>query len=384
MLANTAAAAFRLFAGPSWLERRLGPAVARHGVDRVALAYPGWPRRDLLELLKETRSAYSNEYEPFTDFRPIPSHGRFVNVSPQGFRSGPRQQPWPPDPAVVNVFLFGGSTTFGIGLPDWQTISSYLGDRLAMAPDGRPVHVYNLARPAYYSRQERVLFERLVGQGVEPDVAVFIDGLNELYIWPQPLSSDVMHHALSATVTPSPPPTLASVLAATPLGRLGLSLREPSRPARPGKDASGAEPPSPERIVTDWLANQRLVEAAARSFGIRTLFVWQPIPCYGYDLRHHLFFGDWAVSHLRPERMKRTYEIFAERRPRSGGENAVLWLADIQADRRENLYVDELHYSAVLTDEIASRIARELLERGWLAPRTPPSRAEARTASQAR
>ena len=45
---------------------RLGRIVARHGFDRVALAYPGWRREDLRVLLEESALGFANEYEPFT------------------------------------------------------------------------------------------------------------------------------------------------------------------------------------------------------------------------------------------------------------------------------------------------------------------------------
>jgi hypothetical protein len=101
---------------------------------------------------------------------------------------------------------------------------------------------------------------------------------------------------------------------------------------------------------------------------VRTLFVWQPVPCYAYELEHHLFFGAWAASRLRPERMRRGYEILAgERSP--GRDDGFLWLADLQRTLPQNLYVDEMHYGPLLCDAIAARIADHLADRGWLTPR---------------
>src|SRR5262245_40303253 len=118
-------------------------------------------------------------YEPYTDAaeeRPV--RGRFVNIAAAGFRVGPDQGPWPPEPTYYNVFLFGGSTAFGYGLVDHDTVAAYLQGRLGTA-GGRPVRVYNFARCGYYSTQERILFERLVVAGQAPDAAVFLDGLND-------------------------------------------------------------------------------------------------------------------------------------------------------------------------------------------------------------
>jgi len=43
------------------------------------------------------------------------------------------------------------------------------------------VVVYNFGRAGYYSTQERILFEYFVAKGVKPDVAIFLDGLNDFF-----------------------------------------------------------------------------------------------------------------------------------------------------------------------------------------------------------
>ncbi len=48
----------------------------------------------------------------------------------------------------------------------------------------------------------------------------------------------------------------------------------------------------------------------------------------------------------------------------------VLWLADMQENARENLYVDSVHYTAAFSKEIAGRIC-EFIQNG--APGSRPS-----------
>src|SRR6185436_5392660 len=43
----------------------------------------------------------------------------------------------------------------------------------------REPRVYNFGRGAYYSSQERALFEKLLVGGTVPDGAIFLDGLND-------------------------------------------------------------------------------------------------------------------------------------------------------------------------------------------------------------
>ncbi len=120
----------------------------------------------------------NGEYEWPTQFKEAPFHGRYVNVDPSGFRASTPQGPWPPDPANFNIFLFGGSTTFGYGLSDDETLSSAI-QHLLSRTSARPVFAYNFGRGSYFSTQELMLYYRLLASGSVPQVVVFVDGLND-------------------------------------------------------------------------------------------------------------------------------------------------------------------------------------------------------------
>src|SRR5712692_403554 len=107
-----------------------------------------------------------------------PYAGRYVNVTESGFRLTKNQGPWLPDRTkYLTIFLFGGSTAFGYGLPDGETVASYLQEFFSSCCPSRPARIYNFARGGYFSSQERVLLEKLIVAGFIPDMAVFIDGL---------------------------------------------------------------------------------------------------------------------------------------------------------------------------------------------------------------
>jgi hypothetical protein len=348
-------------------QRRLGRIVARHGLDKVALAYPGWPREELVRLLDESASGFASEYEPFTEFRPRPRSGRYVNISEHGYRHVRNQGPWPPLPSNFNVYVFGGSTTFGFGVPDEEAIPSLVGDRLRDADCGRPLRVYNFGRHAYIAQQEAILFESLLLADRAPDAAVFVDGLNEFYIWPRPVTGDVMRAALVRSQQPAPP-RLAEWLDGLPVGRLARGLRArlvPSPP--PTAEQLARERPGPEAVIADWARSAQRVERLAKAYGVRTLFVWQPVPFYKYDLSQHLLLDSISQAFMIPARMRRGYELLDGERKRRDPVEHFLWLADIQEGRRENLYLTDMHYRPVLAEQIADRISAALRERGLLA-----------------
>ena len=292
----------------------------------LARIYPGWTRPDVARLLQETRGRRLG-YAPFAQFAEQPYQGRFVRVSEHGFRHTRAQGPWPMDPAALNIWVLGGSTTFGYGLADDETIPSFLHAALAAAVPNRPVRVYNFGQAYYYSSQELAFFYRLlIASGVGPQAAVFIDGINEHFA--EPFYSAALRELVRS------PYTAPYV-----------------RPEPHALDDG-------DRIAERWLANRSLITAWCREWEIRPLFVWQPSPEWQYDKRFHLF--DNAQGRGGPRFGASPHYAAMERRRDEAGE-AFLWLGDLQVGVEKPLYVDRLHYSAAFARRIAERIAERLL-----------------------
>jgi len=318
---------------------------------RLHKAYPGWREEDVRTLLLET--IREKEYEPFTGFREVPFRGRFVNIDPAGFRVSRNQAPWPPSPTAINVFVFGGSTAFGAALPDDETITSYLQEAATSRQASPPMAFYNFARPAYFSSQELVLFEQLVREGFVPQIAVFIDGLNDfIFANGEPLFTDRLRNFMAGQSD-------SGWLDNVPLFRAARSLTERwnrnNLQSGTREAASYDDPAVLQAAVDRWLANKKLIELIANGYGIRTVFVWQPVPTYKYDLHYHFFLHSKA-EFAAYGRSGYAYPLMENLRTRGKLGPDVLWLADLQQDKHENLYVDSIHYNAAFSKEIAAQI----------------------------
>ena len=112
--------------------------------------------------------------------------------------------------------------------------------------------------------------------------------------------------------------------------------------------------------INRYLKNKELIEAVSGSLGIKSIFVWQPVPTYHYDQRYHPFskggYGQNTYSQYGYIRMS---ELNDENLL---GDN-FLWCADIQKDRKEPLYIDQVHYSPAFTKQFAKAIVDLLIER---------------------
>jgi hypothetical protein len=93
------------------------------------------------------------------------------------------------------------------------------------------------------------------------------------------------------------------------------------------------------------LAYPRAVRLAAR-------------PGYGYDLAHHIMLNP-LYGLGGHERSRFGYLLMAARRGELGDD--VPWLADMQRDRTEPLYMDAVHDTAPFCDDIAAAIAERIV-----------------------
>lgn len=298
-------------------------------------------------------------YEQFVQLTERPFTGKYVNVNEHGFRFTPAQAPWPPDSANYNIFVIGGSTTFGYGVADGETIPAMLQGLLKDAGyAGRRVVVYNLGRGFFYSTVERILFEQLLQAGHRPNEVVFIDGLNDFYE-----SDGVFEYTAQLTQfmtsNPSSPEAATTVLKAfqaLPMGRAVSSvMRRASSPPREGGDTAAMQ-----ATIERYLWNKAAIELLADFHGIRTTFVFQPVPMFHYEAQYNPFAALELDDH---KNTAAGYSMMAEYVASHSMGNNFLWLADMQRDLRRPLYCDAVHYTAEFSREIAVAIA------GFLATR---------------
>tara|TARA_B100000963_G_scaffold303537_1_gene276793 strand:+ start:433 stop:1488 length:1056 start_codon:yes stop_codon:yes gene_type:complete len=125
---------------------------------------------DMIQLHSETWEAYERfTFVPFLGHSETKREGKFVNFDQKDGRKVLR-----PSNCSKNVIMYGGSTTFGYGVTDEQTIAQHLQNIL-----GEEYCVFNHGRAYYYSKQENNLFTLHIENNYKIDKAIFLDGINE-------------------------------------------------------------------------------------------------------------------------------------------------------------------------------------------------------------
>jgi hypothetical protein len=290
-------------------------------------------------------------YFPFVEYVEKPRQGKFVNVSEQGTRCHyPDRSLCTASGGPKEIWVFGGSTTFGYGAKDAETIPAYLSERFSA------YKVVNFGAASYYSTLERIRFENLLTQYPPPAAVVFIDGLNDFYYYQVPdktMVSDAYALILdkdSGSNSPSWAETLLASIKKQPLYRLfeekfGTSKRI---------DASVASPEQLRRAISRLNVNHEIIEAIGDTLGISVMNVIQPIPLYGIGHKTSkvpqalLNFGDHVNSGAAYELMFSSGQSSPYQRTRT------LNLANY--GNQEGMYVDTVHYSPKFNQSIADEI----------------------------
>lgn len=311
---------------------------------------PAWTPGDLNDLLTWTWSP-GWIHEPWVGFREKPRASRFVNVSADGVRATRGGATDLSNVPPNSVFVFGGSTMFGYGVADHETVASHL--QALLGPSAR---VFNLGRAYYYSAQENLLFESLVRAGLRPRVAVFVDGLNErcdLDAYQRELG-ELFARAQARYSWQAAEAAYPLVFIAGKLGR--LAQRE--APAAPPFDLHrlacerhGRHAP----LAAVLEQNLRRREQLCAEAGVQCVTVLQPVPGLHGDHPDRSQHSDEARATLQ-RKFEHVLPVFRAH----GAVDATDAL-----DGLGPAYVDGLHYSGPASAELARRVAEEAVGAGW-------------------
>lgn len=128
-------------------------------------------------LANEWRPSNQFDYRAYTVWERRPFAGKTIQVERDGVRFTDHSQC---DADAYTIWIFGGSTVWGAGVPDWLTIPSLLAEQYEK--NGRKVCVRNYGEKAWVNTQELVkLVLELKGEERKPNLVLFYDGPSDVY-----------------------------------------------------------------------------------------------------------------------------------------------------------------------------------------------------------
>lgn len=307
--------------------------------------YPGWTLGDIVQLQDELQ-VKASQYAPWVGFREKARSGKYVNVSQEGFRYSFNKNALLKDEGI-NIFVFGGSSTFGYGVEDTSTIPAHMQKLFEEKYPGKKINVFNFGAGAYFSRQEFEWLATLLREGHVPEIAIFIDGYNEW--WGTPAYTHELTGLFEAKN--NDPLLFAKQII------LELPLIDFLRRALNMKTSALWNPMlsrlSPHEITARYSLNKKLTTILASEYGVRTYFFIQPVTGYRSKFHTHLFDPDGTSE-------KNTHNI--EMIALLAGTADMKTSFDITgllADYEKQPFVDGAHY----TPEVCGMVARAIVER---------------------
>ncbi len=346
-----------------------GPAASPNYFLKVD-SYKGQPWLD--DYYQEFTAAFNTTWRSYVYWRRKPIAGKYVNVDDRNHRRTMQPAPAASDTRPpVKIFMFGGSTMWGEGVRDAYTIASQLAQTLAEAKI--PAVVTNFGETGYVSTQEVIELLRQLQAGQVPDVAIFYDGVNDVYAAYQSgvagIPQNEWKRQTEYNLTNRYNQMRRLFLQQT-LDRfcLGSKLKALAQRLQPAAGSRTLPEGLAEEIVQTYLANVKTIDALGRAFGFETLFYWQPVIYFKPTVSE---FEEYFTREKPMEAIyRKTYDLIktqaVQLQPYQFHDISAIF-----ADTTEPLYIDYCHVNETGNGIIARRMARDvtaLLSRGKPAP----------------
>ncbi len=307
-------------------------------------------------------------YVPFLVWGVSPWKGEFVNNdltdlgtvrrTVQPARSDCVQQ------STKTVWMFGGSTLYGSGVPDWATLPSYLAT--ALNSGGPCFTIVNFGVEGYNTNQEVILLSELLKRGHHPDIAIFYDGFNDSYVGAFAPGNPDDHWEFTA---------IESRVDGKLTGKLdflrnsyALRLaREMVKGRAPSGDALAKSGVLDSRAVATVNTYQQNIEFArklAATYGFSLYAFWQPAlatqhPTVPYEQELVNLDANSPEGSAFPA-IATVYGVARDRAARDGD---FIYLGDIFDQVTEPLYLDRWNHLGPRGNELAAAAVAEHIQR---------------------
>ncbi len=318
------------------------------------------------DYLHDVGSALRVAYKPYVIWKTKPYQGKTINVDQDGHRLTPGAMCGKDS---YNVLMFGGSTVWGDGVPDWGTVPAYVQSQLS-ARRKEPVCVRNFGQPGWVSTQGVIELLRQLQTGKIPNLVIFYDGVNDIGVASdegaagghesislvaRKLQRDVDSYPLIQAIVQTNSFRLFERFVPT-LSRLrewpGYYLKSTYDP----EVFAGA-------ITQTYLTNCRAIKALARDFGFVYAFFWQPTLGYG---NKPLTAEEKQLLQEPEVDGAETNELFKAVYPKvqelTRSHDRLFYIADIFAHSPERIYLNDAHLTHTGNEIVARRMVGTLMQ----------------------
>jgi len=338
---------------------------------------PSWATQYYKEI-DEIEKGKSLMWRPYAYWRRIPHSGKYINIDSDGLRKTSDVSAAEEASSAMKVFMFGGSTMWGLGAEDAFTIPSIFAT--GANNKGISCEVVNFGQYAYVSTQEVVELLLQLQKGNVPDTVIFYDGVNdtfsafqhgvpglpqgEIYREKEFGLLDLERRELKTLAVRSAVEQLSTVRFLNGgLKIFGLRhddiLSIPPQYEKPISDRRALA----RAVVETHFNNIKLVQSLSEAYGFKCLFYWQPVIYLKQRLteyeRESLKF-DFNYPGMK-EFYLDTYAVLRQRAADLKSDIAFHDISSIFNDTYEPIYVDFNHMGEKGNSLVAQRMVEDFV-----------------------
>lgn len=306
---------------------------------------------------KEASHVFFNvSWRPYVYWKTNTFKGQYINISDDSTR-----KTWAPsfdlNKPLYEIFIFGGSTLWGWGARDDQTIPSLI-SKILYHKYNIQAKITNFGELGYINTQEIILFFKDLQQNKVPQVVVFYDGLNDVFTALQSgipgvpqnefkrekeFKDSIFRKLFDSFIANS---TLYKII----FRIFGNESTESNSKLLSSENVNQLA----DQIVNLYLANMKIVKSLSNDLKIKSLFYWQPIIFTKNDLTPSE--KDFSQIHLysKPLYLKTNEKINAIK------ENNFYNISNILSGHKESFYIDPWHIDEKGNEIIANKIAEDI------------------------
>ena len=324
---------------------------------------PGYARYSWAsEFWKEENSRRKSQrfhYEPFTIWGVTPWHTTYINNDDTAY--GTRRRTINPSSdcekqANTELWVFGGSTVYGSGVPDWATLPSFLSRDLNSTGLGCVV-VTNFGTEGFVTNQEAILLMEQLKAGRHPSSVIFYDGVNDAYagtVSPGVPSADMFLSTARARIEGSVAGRLDFLQSSYAL-RVARAIVNRVRRSSVAQANTGEPTARAEATLDNYEANLRIVKILGEAYGFRVFCFWQPASIYGHKqldpFEMRMRNNDAAANDI----LRIVYQVAEQR---AASDHTFIFLGDVFDSIKEPVYIDWAHLAPDGNELVAQAVAK--------------------------
>jgi lysophospholipase L1-like esterase len=326
--------------------------------------------------IEEVEKGRTLRWQPYVYWRRTPRRGQYINIGSDGLRKTINVSMSEGSSPPIKVFMFGGSTMWGLGAGDDSTIPSIFAEEAKNK--GINCEVVNFGQYAYVSTQEVIELTLQLQKGNIPDIVIFYDGVNDTFSGFQLSVPGLPHDEIRrekefCLLERKELQTLAaqSVIRQLSIMRFLHGVLQKSglrrdlvQPVSLEYEKAISDKESLSRAVVEtYLNNIKLVQTLSQSYGFTPLFYWQPVI---YTKQHLTEYERQSLElDVNYPGMKEFYlDTYGALRKSSAGLDKSVTFHDISSifgDVHEPIFVDFNHMGGKGNSFIARRMADDFV-----------------------